>query len=241
MSKSTKNTARAYPYARPGSYVLLTVSDTGRGNGCRNSGTRLEPFFTTKEVGKGTGLGLATVYGIVKQHGGLFICIASRERARHFESISRLEAACPYHVNQKMTTKDQRHGNNFAGRRQRRLREAAYEMLQILGYRVILATNGAEATEVLKANCGRIDLAILDVVMPGLSGPAAYSQMAAFQPDLRVIFATGYTAETVSLNSTLEKGNSHPAKALQSEKSRPNREKHVGLPPLHLNLPTTRA
>jgi len=79
-------------------------------------------------------------------------------------------------------------------------------MLQILGYRVILATNGAEATEVLKANGGRIDLAILDVVMPGLSGPAAYSQMAAFQPDLRVIFATGYTAETVSLNSTLEKG-----------------------------------
>ena len=62
------------------------------------------------------------------------------------------------------------------------------------------------ATEVLKANCGRIDLAILDVVMPGLSGPAAYSQMTAFQPDLRVIFATGYTAETVSLNSTLEKG-----------------------------------
>jgi two-component system, cell cycle sensor histidine kinase and response regulator CckA len=85
-------------------------------------------------------------------------------------------------------------------------REAAYEMLQILGYRVILASSGVEATEVFKANCGQIDLAILDVVMPGQSGPAAYLQMTAFQPDLRVIFATGYTAETVSMNSTLEKG-----------------------------------
>jgi DNA-binding NtrC family response regulator len=79
-------------------------------------------------------------------------------------------------------------------------------MLQRLGYRVILATNGAEATEFFKANSAKIDMAVLDIVMPGLSGPAAYSQMAAIQPDLRVVFTTGYTPETVSLNSTLEKG-----------------------------------
>jgi CheY-like chemotaxis protein len=198
---------RTYPYARPGSYVLLTVSDTGVGMDAATAERVFEPFFTTKEVGKGTGLGLATVYGIVKQHGGFIHLYSEPGKGTTFRIY--LPAGSGVPVPREPKTDEQRPKGTetiLLAEDNEGLREAAYEMLQLLGYRVILATNGAEATEVLKANGGRIDLAILDVVMPGLSGPAAYSQMAAFQPDLRVIFATGYTAETVSLNSTLEKG-----------------------------------
>jgi CheY-like chemotaxis protein len=166
-----------------------------------------EPFFTTKEVGKGTGLGLATVYGIVKQHGGFIHLYSEPGKGTTFRIY--LPAGTGVPVPREPKNDEQRPKGTetiLLAEDNDGLREAAYEMLQILGYHVILATNGAEATELLKANGGRIDLAILDVVMPGLSGPAAYSQMTAFQPDLRVIFATGYTAETVSLNSTLEKG-----------------------------------
>ena len=198
---------RTYPYARPGSYVLLTVSDTGVGMDAATAERVFEPFFTTKEVGKGTGLGLATVYGIVKQHGGFIHLYSEPGKGTTFRIY--LPAGTGVPVPREPKNDEQRPKGTetiLLAEDNDGLREAAYEMLQILGYHVILATNGAEATELLKANGGRIDLAILDVVMPGLSGPAAYSQMTAFQPDLRVIFATGYTAETVSLNSTLQKG-----------------------------------
>jgi CheY-like chemotaxis protein len=86
------------------------------------------------------------------------------------------------------------------------LQEAAKEMLGKLGYRVILASNGTEAVQLFTKNPGQFDLIILDVVMPKVSGPAAFSQMTAVRPDLRVLFSTGYTAEAASLNSLTEQG-----------------------------------
>src|SRR6267143_1543960 len=181
---------RFHPFAKAGSFVLLAVSDTGVGMDAATTGRVFEPFFTTKELGKGTGLGLATVYGVVKQHGG-FIHLYSEPELRE----SRSDEGTPKGTETILLAEDNE-----------RLRDAAQEMLQRLGYRPILASNGTDAVELFKTNLGHIDLVILDVVMPGLSGPAVYSQMAAIQPDLRVVFATGYTAETASLNSTLEKG-----------------------------------
>jgi CheY-like chemotaxis protein len=86
------------------------------------------------------------------------------------------------------------------------LRELAKETLEALGYRVVLATNGKEAVELFKTHSDRIDLVILDVVMPGLSGPDAYLEMSAIRPNLGAVFATGYTAESASLSSMVGKG-----------------------------------
>jgi two-component system cell cycle sensor histidine kinase/response regulator CckA len=198
---------RACPYARPGSYVLLTVSDTGVGMDAATMERVFEPFFTTKDVGKGTGLGLATVYGIVKQHGGFIHLHSEPGKGTTFRIYLPAASGLPEAREPKNNEQTPKGTETILFAEDNEgLREAAHELLLKLGYRVILATSGAEATEVFEANRGKIDLVILDVVMAGLSGPATYSQMAAIQPDLRVIFATGYTAETASLNSMLEKG-----------------------------------
>ena len=198
---------RTHPYAKQGSYVLLAVSDTGIGMDAATTERVFEPFFTTKEVGKGTGLGLATVYGVVKQHGGFIHLYSELGKGTTFRIYipARSGAAEPRELKSNEQTPK---GTEIIllAEDNEGLREAAQEMLQRLGYRPILASNGTDAIELFKTNLGHIDLVILDVVMPGLSGPAVYSQMAAIQPDLRVVFATGYTAETASLNSTLEKG-----------------------------------
>jgi two-component system, cell cycle sensor histidine kinase and response regulator CckA len=198
---------RLHSYAKPGSYVLLAVSDTGVGMDAAATERVFEPFFTTKEVGKGTGLGLATVYGIVRQHGGFIHLYSELGKGTTFRIYlpagngvaeprgPRSNEQTPKGTETILLAEDNEG-----------LREAAQEMLQRLGYRVILAINGAEAVKLFETSPDKIDLVILDVVMPDLSGPAAYSRMAAIQPDLRVVFATGYTAETASLNSTLEKG-----------------------------------
>jgi two-component system cell cycle sensor histidine kinase/response regulator CckA len=198
---------RAHPYARQGSYVLLAVSDTGVGMDAATKERIFEPFFTTKEVGKGTGLGLATVYGVVKQHGGFIHLYSELEKGTTFRIYLAAANGVPEPREPKSDERTPKGSETILlAEDNERLREAAQEMLQRLGYRVILASNGAQAIELFKANSGQIDLVILDIVMPRLSGPAVYSQMAAIQPDLRAIFATGYTAETASLNSSLEKG-----------------------------------
>jgi two-component system cell cycle sensor histidine kinase/response regulator CckA len=198
---------RVHPYARQGSYVLLAVSDTGVGMDAATTERVFEPFFTTKEVGKGTGLGLATVYGVVKQHGGFIHLYSELGKGTTFRIYLPATSGAP-EPREPKTDECTPKGTEtiLLAEDNEGLREAAHEMLQRLGYRVILASNGAEAIELFKANSRQIDLVILDIVMPHLSGPAAYSQMAAIQPDLRAVFATGYTAETASLNSTLEKG-----------------------------------
>jgi CheY-like chemotaxis protein len=86
------------------------------------------------------------------------------------------------------------------------LRELGKETLEALGYHVILAENGSEAVALFKSNAARIDVVVMDVVMPGMSGPDAYAEMSSIQPGLGVVFATGYTAEAASLTSLVEKG-----------------------------------
>lgn len=198
---------RVHPYARQGSYVLLAISDTGVGMDAATKERIFEPFFTTKEVGKGTGLGLATVYGVVKQHGGFIHLYSELGKGTTFRICLPAASGTPEPREPKSDECTPKGTETILlAEDNEGLREAAQGMLQRLGYRVILATNGTEAIELFKANSRQIDLVILDIVMPHLSGPAVYSQMTAIQPDLRAVFATGYTAETASLNSPLEKG-----------------------------------
>ncbi|HTS11128.1 MAG TPA: response regulator [Candidatus Limnocylindrales bacterium] len=195
------------PSLAPGKYVLLSIADTGTGMDAATLEQIFEPFFTTKEVGKGTGLGLATVYGIVKQHGGMI------------DVESQLDVGSKFRVYLPVTSetaKDKdgegdeplRGGSEtvLVGEDHEGLREAARDMLQALGYNVLLATNGKEAVELFREKHASIDLVLLDVVMPELNGPAAFQEMSAIKPHLPAIFATGYASEAESLRSLVKEG-----------------------------------
>jgi signal transduction histidine kinase len=196
-----------HAYGQPGGYVLLSVSDTGIGMDAATVEHIFEPFFTTKELGKGTGLGLATVYGIVKQHGG-FIYV-----------YSEVGKGTTFRVYLKAQTGDHEQRETTQGERPLRgtetillaedhdgLRDTAQEMLQGLGYRVLVASDGRKAVELFKSNLGQIDLIVMDVVMPSLNGPEAYSEMCVLRPGVPAIFTTGYTPEAAALISLVEKG-----------------------------------
>lgn len=184
----------ARPYFKAGKYILLGVSDTGMGMDAETLEHIFEPFFTTKEVGKGTGLGLATVYGIVKQHGGVVDVESAPGSGTDFK-IYLLPGQGAAESLVKKTAEAARRGTEtiLVGEDDDGLREAASEMLRALGYKVILAKDGEEAMHIFEGAAEPIDLVVLDVVMPGMSGPAAFEQMTAIKPGLRAIFVTGYT------------------------------------------------
>ena len=198
---------RQHAYARLGPHVMLSVSDTGIGMDEATLEKIFEPFFTTKEMGRGTGLGLATVYGVVKQHGGFIHAYSEPGKGSAFRLY--FPAATGTHEQRGVKREERvRRGtetillaDDHAG-----IRESACEMLEGLGYHVILAGNGADAVELFKANCQRIDLAVMDVVMPTLSGPEAYLEISSVRPGIPVIFTSGYSAESESLKSAIHRG-----------------------------------
>jgi CheY-like chemotaxis protein len=198
---------RLHTYVRPGSYVLLSVSDTGIGMEPATIERIFEPFFTTKEVGKGTGLGLSTVFGIVKQHKGFINVYSEPGKGTTFRVYLPSDHGVP---DPAKAESDERPAKGtetiLLAEDHDGLRELAQEILEALGYRVVVATNGTEAVELFNTNPDQIDLAILDVVMPGLNGPDAYLEMSAIRRNLAVVFATGYTAEAASLTSLVKKG-----------------------------------
>jgi len=209
---------RIYPYGRPGSYVLLTISDTGTGMDARTVEHIFEPFFTTKEVGRGTGLGLSTVYGVVKQHDGMINVESEQGKGTTFRIY--LPAASGTAERRETERKEPASKGSetiLLAEDHDGLREAAQEMLEGLGYHVVLASTGVEAVERFEAAPDAIDMVVLDVVMPGLDGPEAYVKMREIRPTLGVLFTTGYTSELEALASLLEKGASMLQKPYDSQ------------------------
>jgi len=200
--------SRVHSYAAAGGYVLLAVSDTGVGMDAAILDRIFEPFFTTKETGRGTGLGLATVYGTVKQHGGFVNVYSEPGQGTTFRVYLPANSGIPEARRSSAFNEKVAGGVEaiLVAEDHEALRELARHTLASFGYRVIFAHNGLEALRLFEANSTEIRLALLDVVMPLLSGPDAYSQMCAIKPGLPVIFTTGYTAESASLNHKIEKG-----------------------------------
>jgi two-component system cell cycle sensor histidine kinase/response regulator CckA len=191
----------------PGSYVLLRVSDTGIGIDSATMEHIFEPFFTTKAIGKGTGLGLATLYGIVKQHGGFVFAESKPGMGSSFRVY--LPVSTGKHEHRDTRDDDHRPRGSetiLLVEDHDGLRETAREMLEALGYRVLVASDGGKALELFTAHAKQIDLVVMDVVMPVLSGPEAYLEMSALKPEVRVLFTTGYTPKAKALTSMLEKG-----------------------------------
>jgi signal transduction histidine kinase len=189
--------AQDHPGLRPGSYVLLSATDTGHGMDAATKARIFEPFFTTKEVGKGTGLGLATVYGIVQQSGG-FICVESEVgRGTRFEvylpsvAENRIEEVAP------MQRKNPEAPVKIAptvliAEDDAAVRELASRFLDQAGYRVITAKDGMEAIQLAK-DCGQpIGALLTDVVMPNMRGPELASQIRELLPGTAVVFMSGY-------------------------------------------------
>jgi len=198
---------RLYSYARPGNYVLLSVADTGTGMDAETLERIFEPFFTTKEMGKGTGLGLATVYGVVKQHDGIINCESKPGHGTTFHLYLPADGGAPEereaeeHNQARRGTETVLLAEDHDG-----LRQSAQEILEALGYRVLAASNGAEAVELFRKHSDRINVIVLDMVMPVLSGPDAYVQISAIRPGAKVIYTTGYVSEATTLAAMRQAG-----------------------------------
>ncbi|HEV2491274.1 MAG TPA: response regulator [Candidatus Acidoferrales bacterium] len=193
--------------AKPGLYVRLTVRDTGTGIDPANIERIFDPFFTTKGVGKGTGLGLATVYGIVKQHGG-FLHVESKP-----DEGAQFHVYIPASSDAKAAKPDEAPAKAARGGKETillvedhdGLRETASATLKSLGYHVRVARDGEQAVEEFRAHCDEIALVLLDVVLPKVGGPEAYARMCAYHPDVPVLFVTGYSADAEMLHSVQER------------------------------------
>jgi two-component system cell cycle sensor histidine kinase/response regulator CckA len=196
---------RNRPTAVPGSYVLLKVTDNGVGMDPDVAEQIFEPFFTTKELGRGSGLGLATVYGIVKQHGGSIYVQSTKGRGSSFEVY--LPASAGEHEPIESSQNQQEvagTGTILLAEDHDGLRESAQEMLHALGYEVIAVGTGTKAVGVFKENAQRINLVMMDIVMPGLGGPDAYVQMCKIRTGVPVIFTSGYAPKSETLLSLLD-------------------------------------
>ena len=195
--------------AVPGSFVCLTVSDTGCGMDAKTLGRIFEPFFTTKAIGKGTGLGLATVYGIVKQHKG-WVEVASQPGQgttfRVYFPVAGEPECLPAAAPPLPEITCGRCETVFLVEDDAVLREFVREVLTQHKYRVVEAASGAEALQTWDQLGGEVDLLLTDMVMPnGVSGWELANQLRKRRADLKVIFSSGYSEEVIGNDFALER------------------------------------
>ena len=201
------NFIKAHSYGIPGRYALITFTDTGTGMDGTTRDKIFEPFFTTKEVGKGTGLGLSIVYGIVKQHNGYINVYSEPGEGTTFkiylpvpESVVKedghWEIMEPVGGSETiLLTEDEAD-----------VRVLTKAVLEDFGYRVIEAVDGDEAIEKFLKNKDKIELLILDVIMPKRNGKETYNEVMKFKPDIKAIFTSGYNEDVIHKKGVLEKG-----------------------------------
>jgi PAS domain S-box-containing protein len=180
-----------------GSYVVLTVKDNGMGIDETTLGNIFDPFYTTKEVDKGTGMGLASVYGIVKQHAGHILVDTTPGKGSTFNIYlkrTRQQAVVPADREKAPGSKGG-HETIFLVEDDVDVRTVTKAALEHFGYRVVTAADGNEAIRILSECNGKVDLLITDIVMPGLGGKALAESLLEKEPALPVIFISGYTSE----------------------------------------------
>jgi len=194
--------------ARPGSYVLLAVTDTGTGMDAQTKSHIFEPFFTTKEKGKGTGLGLATVYGIVKQSDGYIWVYSEPGHGTSFKIyLPRVaEAPGPARPGFELSASVRGSETVFVVEDDEMVRALIRRMLETRGYTVLLAPHGDEALQLLERHPGRVDLLMTDVVMPGMSGRDLADRVAERRPGIKVLYLSGYTDDAIVRHGVLEPG-----------------------------------
>lgn len=189
------------PGAAAGPYVVLSISDTGTGMPAEVVEHIFEPFYTTKEVGKGTGLGLATVYGIVQQHGGFIEVTSEPGRGSAFRVYLPAVRATPPEISdlQTPTWEEPRgHETILLAEDDEEVRQFGVLVLEGAGYQVLTARDGDEALDLLSREGRDIDLLVLDSVMPKRGGRSVYEVFSASRPDIKVLFCTGYSSDPLA-------------------------------------------
>lgn len=198
----------AHPYAVPGDYVLLTVSDDGCGMEKEILDNLFEPFFTTKEIGKGTGLGLATIYGIVKQNSGFINVYSEPDKGtafkiylpRYMEKISQI------HKESQEAPVQHGHETILLVEDDKTILKMGKAMLERLGYRVLTSDTPSKAIDIVQDYGDEIVLLITDVVMPKMSGRDLATAIISQHPQIRSLFMSGYTADMIDHNGVLDEG-----------------------------------
>ncbi len=181
---------------KPGDYVLLTVSDTGTGMDKKTTERIFDPFFTTKEIGQGTGLGLASTYGIVKGHSG-YIDVVSEKG--HGTSFGIYLPASQRKVEETANSSEpitEGSGTILLVDDNPLMLDVGVKMLNSLGYTTLEAKGGREAVEVYRENKDRIDMVILDMIMPDMGGGKTYERIKEINPHIKVILSSGYRIDS---------------------------------------------
>ncbi len=186
----------------PGSYLKISVADTGAGMDGKNIQRIFEPFYTTRPMGEGTGLGLASVFGIIKKHKGIITVDSQIGRGTTFSiylPAARILQRPKEKDKPRVIASDKRpekgSGTILVVDDEEYILNADKAMLKELGYEVLLANGGKEALRIFDENKDRINLLILDLIMPDLSGEIVYDRIKASRPDVRVILSSGYSIE----------------------------------------------
>jgi PAS domain S-box-containing protein len=198
--------AQAHHAVVPGLYVMLALSDSGSGMDAETKGRIFEPFFTTKELGKGTGLGLATVYGIVKQSGGNIWIYSEPGQGTTFKIYLprvvgdvepiKSEAPVPLHLPGSETILVVEDNDD--------LREVICKTLGKQGYVVLAAANGKEALQIFENRTWPIDLLLVDVVLPQMSGAEVVKRLQGFDPNIKALYMSGYTNNAIVHHGVLD-------------------------------------
>jgi signal transduction histidine kinase/DNA-binding response OmpR family regulator len=198
---------KEHGYGNEGQYALISLTDTGAGMDRETREKIFEPFFTTKEVGKGTGLGLSMVYGIIKQHEGYINVYSEPGRGTTFRIyLPLIEAKAEEIKPEAIQPIETGTETVLLAEDEDAIREFIKKLLEEYGYKVITAGSGQEAIDEFKAHKDKIQLALLDVIMPNRNGKEAYEEIKKIRPDIKVLFMSGYPADIIHKHDIIEKG-----------------------------------
>jgi two-component system, cell cycle sensor histidine kinase and response regulator CckA len=210
--------ARSHPDVTPGPYVVLTVSDTGHGMDEATRSHIFEPFFTTKAEGEGTGLGLATVFGIAKQSSGHINVYSEPGQGATFKFyLPRVDEAVDVGVPAEAVPRKRGTETLLLVEDAEALRSMINEILSDAGYVVLDAADPHEALQRAREHRGRLDLVLTDVIMPGMYGPDLVKAVQAIDPSIGAVFMSGYTSEAVSRQGVLRPGTRFVQKPFTSD------------------------
>lgn len=191
----------------PGSYVTLTITDSGIGMNQETQARIFEPFFTTKSQGEGTGLGLSTAYGIVSQSGGAIIVYSELGHGTSFKIYLPRDHEAPQRTKAPKAITDSRGSETIlVVEDEAAVQALVCTVLEGQGYTVLRAGNGAEALQVCERHAGAIHLTISDVIMPELSGGDLAASLMALQPAMKILFMSGYTDTAIVHHGVLKPG-----------------------------------